>query len=164
MLNNESYIERVRKSVGHDLLLVPGACVVLEDPQQRVLLQLRGDNRLWGLPGGSAEEGQTFKAIGVSEVKEETGLDLLEDDLEGFASISDPTLNTLYYPNGDVTHYFTMCFLIRQWQGEPVADGAESVKLEFFDVGALPSNCLPSLARVLFYLKRYKETGLFQVG
>ena len=164
MLNEESYIGRIRKSVGNDLLLVPGACVVLEDDQQRILLQQRGDNHLWGFPGGSAEEGQNFKAIGVSEVREETGLQVLTDDLVCFASFSDPLHNTLHYPNGDVTHYFSLCFWVRRWQGDLVADGKETLQLKFFDENQLPEKCLPATKKVLSYLSAYKESGLFQVG
>ncbi|PCJ20206.1 MAG: hypothetical protein COB04_04655 [Gammaproteobacteria bacterium] len=164
MLNDESYIGRIRKSVGHDLLLVPGACVVLEDDRQRVLLQQRGDNHLWGLPGGSAEQGQNFKAIAVDEVREETGLQVMTDDLVGFASFSDPQLNTLHYPNGDVTHYFTLCFWVRRWQGSLVADGLETLRLEFFDVDRLPEECMPAAKKVLSFLAAYKNTGDFHVG
>ncbi len=38
-----------------------GACVLVIDEQERVLMQLRVDNGLWGLPGGALEPRETME-------------------------------------------------------------------------------------------------------
>src|SRR5438876_8699102 len=40
-----------------------------------LLLQRRSDNRLWGLPGGGVEPGESVTEAVVREVREETGLE-----------------------------------------------------------------------------------------
>ncbi|WP_411860691.1 NUDIX domain-containing protein [Paenibacillus polymyxa] len=40
-----------------------GACVILIDDEERLLLQQRTDNGLWGLPGGSMEPGENMKEL-----------------------------------------------------------------------------------------------------
>lgn len=71
---SESYIGRLRSIVGPQLLLVPGARIVIENETGKVLLQKRSDFQMWGLPGGNAEEGEGLEVVIAREVAEETGL------------------------------------------------------------------------------------------
>jgi DNA polymerase len=48
-------------------------CAVV-DAEGRVLLIRRADERLWGLPKGTVEPGETLEETAVREVREETGL------------------------------------------------------------------------------------------
>jgi len=48
-------------------------CAVI-DAEGRVLLIRRADERLWGLPKGTVEPGETLEETAVREVREETGL------------------------------------------------------------------------------------------
>ncbi len=81
------------------MLLAPGARIVIQDDRQRILLQKRHDFNVWGLPGGNAEEGEDLTSVIFREVKEETGLRLIEAQPFGFGST--PELETFTFPNGD---------------------------------------------------------------
>lgn len=48
------------------------ACVVFNDKNE-VLLVLREDARLWVIPGGGVEDGESWEQGGIREVKEESG-------------------------------------------------------------------------------------------
>lgn len=52
-----------------------GANAALFDQQGAILLQLRADDRRWGLPGGSVTTYETPAAAALREVREETGID-----------------------------------------------------------------------------------------
>ena len=69
-----SSLWKVRRKVGTNLVLWPGATVLVQGEDGRVLLGLRGDTRDWAMPGGGAEEGSSFAGTAVTELREETGL------------------------------------------------------------------------------------------
>ena len=159
-----SYLWRVRQKVGHDLVLVPGAAVAAQREDGRILFIRRGDNGVWALPGGAAEEGGSFAQTAVDELREETGLVVDPADLIPAACFSDAASHTLHYPNGDLAHYFSLCFLARRWEGEPTADGEEALEVCFGDPADPPQPFERSTARVLELLLAYLRDGTFQVG
>ncbi|HEY5333377.1 MAG TPA: NUDIX domain-containing protein [Solirubrobacterales bacterium] len=159
-----SYLWRLRQKVGHDLVLVPGAAIAVQREDGRILFGRRGDNGVWALPGGAAEVGGSFARTAIDELREETGLVAAHADLIPIACFSDAARHTLKYPNGDVAHYFSMCFLVRQWDGEPRPDGEEMLDLRFADPTDLPQPFEDSTARVVELLLAYQRTGEFQVG
>jgi ADP-ribose pyrophosphatase YjhB (NUDIX family) len=159
-----SYLWRLRQKVGHDLVLMPGAAVAVQREDGQVLLGRRGDNGVWALPGGAAEVGGSFARTAIDELREETGLVVGAEDLIPIACFSDAARHTLHYPNGDVAHYFSMCFLVRRWEGEPRADGEEMLDLRFADPTELPQPFEDSTARVVELLLAYLRSGAFQIG
>lgn len=156
----ESYLGRLRAQVGSRLLLVPGARVVVEREDGRILLQERTDFRLWGLPGGVPDEGEGFPDAAIREVEEETGLRLLDARPFGFAS--DPAHEVWTYPNGHRCHYFTLLFHARRFEGEPRVADPESMAVGWFHPGEAP-HLLPCMARTLKAYARFKATGDFQM-
>ena len=92
------YILDLRRLVGHRPLLQVGASVIVEDPQGRILLQLRSDNGCWGYPGGSIELDEVVEEAARRELWEETGL--IAHRLELFGIFSGPEMHYVY-PNGD---------------------------------------------------------------
>jgi ADP-ribose pyrophosphatase YjhB (NUDIX family) len=159
-----SYLWHLRQKVGHDLVLVPGAAIAAQREDGRVLFIRRGDNGVWALPGGAAEVGGSFARTAVDELREETGLVARPADLIPAACFSDAERHTLHYPNGDVAHYFSMCFVARRWEGEPTPDGEEALELRFADPTDLPRPFEGSTERVVELLLGYLRTGKFQVG
>ena len=66
------YIMELRKLVGTRPLIMVGACVLLCD-HQRLLLQRRTDNGLWGLARGSLEPGESLEDVAKRELFELAG-------------------------------------------------------------------------------------------
>lgn len=158
----ESYLGRLRRVVGHDLVLMPGAMVALRRADGRVLLTKRADDGTWCLPAGAAEEGGSFARTAIDELAEEAGISVSEGDLIPFASLSEAGLHTNRYPNGDVTHCFSLCFLVTAWEGEPRPDREESTEVTFAAPDRLPEPMHTPSAHALGLLSAYLETGAFQ--
>lgn len=159
-----SYLWSLRQRVGHDLVLMPGAMVVVVDDSERVLFQRRVDNGNWDLTCGGAEKGGSFTATAVAEVAEETGIEVNPADLTPFGCLSDADAHTVEYPNGDVTHYFAMCFEARGWSGKLAPEAGEVVELAWHDPTAPPTPLQPSGAVALDMYLRFRQSGQFQVG
>jgi 8-oxo-dGTP pyrophosphatase MutT (NUDIX family) len=156
----ESYLGRLRTIVGDRLILMPGARIVIQRADGRVLLQHRSDFGLWGLPGGNAEDGESLSSIIVREVEEEVGLSIGPPSPFGFAS--DPAFETITYPNGHQCQFFVMLFFTDAFEGTPRVADDESHAVEWFDVAALPQ-MLPNMRRTLDAFLRFRETGAFQM-
>ena len=159
-----SYLWRLRRKVGSDLVLMPGAMVVLRDDQGRVLLTRRVDDGTWCLPAGGAEEGSGFAETAAAELREETGAVVAPDELRAFACLSRPDLHTIEYENGDLTHCFAMCFRAERWEGELRADGEEARELGFFGLGQLPEPLHAPSAAALELFREHLRSGEFQVS
>lgn len=157
---SESYLGRLRRNVGHDLIQVPGGRIVLEDAAGCVLLQQRSDFGIWGLPAGSPEVGETISESMKREVLEETGLQVLELGCFGYSS--NPAYETITYPNGDVIHAYSLLFFSRRWQGQLMQCNEESLALAFFSLDELPEMISNHRRTLKMYIK-YKQAGEFQL-
>ena len=67
------YVEELRALIGTRTLINPGVRAVIRDEAGAVLLQLRGDFKIWGLPAGGMELGESVQDAVRREVYEETG-------------------------------------------------------------------------------------------
>jgi 8-oxo-dGTP diphosphatase len=133
------YVRRMRDKVGHELLLLPGAAAVIVKEVNEVLLQRRGDNGLWGLPGGAIEPGEEPAEAVIREVYEETGLHVVPVSIVG---IYGGQANMSEYPNGDRAAYISITFKCRVTGGDLRLDGDETLELRYFDWRSLPDNIL----------------------
>jgi 8-oxo-dGTP pyrophosphatase MutT (NUDIX family) len=156
----QSYLGRLRAAVGNRLLLVPGMRIVLEREDGAILLQLRSDYRLWGLPGGVPDEGEGADETVIRETLEETGIQVIDPRPFGFAC--DPAHEVWTYPNGDRCHYFTLLYAARRFTGEMIGGNDESLKVGWFQPDALPP-LLPVMRRTLDAYARHRGTGAFQM-
>ena len=108
--------------------LVPAACAIVADHAGRILLHRRRDNRMWTIPGGAMEIGESIAQCVVREVREETGLEVEPQRI--VAVYSDPH-HVHAFPDGMVRQQFTVCFACRPVGGSPAA-GDESLAVGFF--------------------------------
>jgi 8-oxo-dGTP pyrophosphatase MutT (NUDIX family) len=114
---------------------------VIFDRRRRLLLQQRSDGGQWGLPGGSVEIGESLATAVAREVLEETGLTVVPRRLIGV--YSDPALQVVRYPDGDVWHYVNACFECVVRGGE-LTTCDETLALEWFAPQRLPATLLPN--------------------
>jgi 8-oxo-dGTP pyrophosphatase MutT (NUDIX family) len=159
-----SYLWRLRQKVGSDLVLIPGAMVFLVRDDDAVLFTRRLDNGMWCLPAGGAEEGSSFAATAITELREETGVVVDPADLVPFACLSEAELHTITYPNGDISHCFAMLFLARRWTGEPQPDGQETTEMLWADAADPPSPLEAPAIRALDLFRAYRRDGVFQIS
>lgn len=120
------------------VLLQDGAAAIIVNGQGQILLQSRADRDKWGLPGGCQELGERFQDTIIREVKEETNLDVNEEDLELIDIVSGASRRN-DYPNGDVVINNTVLYFIKNYSGELKWD-TESKEMKFFDLDNLPQN------------------------
>ena len=140
------YIMDLRKIVGHRPLLSPGASVILEDAEGRILLELRHDNRCWGYAGGAVEMDEVVEDAARRELFEETGL--VAGKLELYGVFSGPESH-FYYPNGDEVSYVEIVYTCRDYSGELRAQPGEVDELRWFAAHELPEDLSPPTARVI---------------
>lgn len=120
------------------VLLQDGAAAIIVNDKGQILLQSRADRDKWGLPGGCQELGERFQDTIIREIKEETNLDVKEEDLELIDIVSGSTRRN-DYPNGDVVINNTALYCIKKYSGEIKWD-SESKNMKFFDIDKLPKN------------------------
>ena len=120
------------------VLLQDGAAAIIVNDKGQILLQSRADRDKWGLPGGCQELGERFQDTVIREIKEETNLDVNEDDLELIDIVSGSSRRN-DYPNGDVVINNTALYCVRNYSGELKWD-SESKNMKFFDLDNLPEN------------------------
>jgi ADP-ribose pyrophosphatase YjhB (NUDIX family) len=110
---------------------VPSACVILLDSEDRLLLVRRSvppGIGQWCLPGGFMELGESPQETALRELREETGLEGQIDRI----------LDADATPNRDYHTVALICFLVREYEGSPVA-GDDADDVAFFPAGQLPA-------------------------
>ena len=156
-----NYIKKLRKLIGHRKFIHPGARIIVENEEGQILMIRRRDNGNWGIPAGGLEEKETIRECIIREVKEETGLDILDLQVIGIAS--NPNRETVQYPNQDVVQYFNIEFYSNQFTGEiAVLDEEEVLSAQFVDkemIAQLPENERHTFES-LTYFKKYGQIHL----
>jgi len=102
--------------------------VVVFNPDGAILLHKREDFRIWSLPGGFFNPGETWQKAAVRETIEETGYQIAVDRFVG--EYSQPQM-----PNGGELKYVCTGRVVG---GEAIQRGAETVQVGWFDVSNLP--------------------------
>ena len=141
-----NYIMDLRKIVGHRPLLQVGASVIVEDPQGRILLQLRSDNHCWGYPGGSVELDEVVEEAAKRELFEETGL--VAKRLSLFGIFSGPQTHYMY-PNGDEVSNVEIVYVCKDYSRELRCQDGEVDALSFFEKDRIPDNLFSAIQPTL---------------
>ncbi|QHT60824.1 NUDIX hydrolase [Paenibacillus lycopersici] len=134
-----SYIQNIRKKIGHDRLIAVGAGVIIYK-DGKVLLQKRKDNLCWALHGGIVEIGEEVEAAAKRELFEETGLAANKLELLGVFS-GDDRMYT--YPNGDEVYLIGIVYVCNDFSGELVTETDETVALKWFEYDKIPKEISP---------------------
>ncbi len=127
------YISYLRGMVGHSKVIMTfaGGCVV--DSAGRLLLQKRAGANVWGLPGGSMELGESAEMTAIREIREETGINVKVDALQGIYTQYDAV-----YANGDQAQAILLTFLCSVESGELSDADPETAEVRFFERDELP--------------------------
>ncbi|XQY91308.1 NUDIX hydrolase [Metabacillus sp. HB246100] len=147
------YIMELREIVGNRPLIMTGACVILVNSHNEMLLQLRRDNNCWGFPGGSLEMGERVEETAKRELYEETGL--LAKELLLFNVFSGQDFY-YKYPNGDEVYNVVTAYICKNYEGTLRKEEKEVQELKFFNMAEIPSPISPPDLPILNeYIKKY---------
>jgi len=116
--------------------LVAGTAAIIDD-DAKILLMRRSDNRLWAMPGGILEVGETPAGGVVREALEETGVRCEPIALVG-------VYDNRMWETGVIQHLYKFTFLCRPLdQGqlhEPASHAVETLEIGWFAENALPDD------------------------
>jgi len=70
------YVKYIRDIVGPKKIIMTASACIIFNEDNHILLQLRGDDNYWGLPGGMMELNELPEETAIREVLEETGYNI----------------------------------------------------------------------------------------
>lgn len=147
------YISNLRKYIGTQPLIMCGACVILINDNNEILLHHRTDRDWWGLPGGAMELKESLEDTARREVYEE--INLVCGELELLNVYSGPELY-YQYPDGNEVYNVTAAYICSDFTGEIIVEKTEGRAARFFDANELPENISHTIRPILMdYIKKH---------
>jgi 8-oxo-dGTP pyrophosphatase MutT (NUDIX family) len=134
-----SYVEELRRKIGHDEYIGIGAGVFVYK-NDKVLLQKRNDNLCWSMHSGGLEFGETVENAAKRELLEETGIIANNLELLGVFSGNDMRYT---YPNGDKVSIVQIIYVCNDFSGNILPETDEITELAWFDINNLPKEISP---------------------
>ncbi|WP_438433265.1 NUDIX hydrolase [Gorillibacterium sp. sgz500922] len=138
-------IQKLRRAVGPELLMLAGTAVAVRNTAGEYLLQKWRDGR-WGVPGGFIEPGESAEEAGCREVLEETGILTADYQLAGVFSGREYPVRL---PNGDEFCPVTIAYTALEAGGVLRADGTETIEAGFFPAHRLPDGLSPLIRNLI---------------
>jgi 8-oxo-dGTP diphosphatase len=136
------YIARIRKQIGHDLLMLAGVSAVVLNDDDEILLGRRSDTGNWSLIAGCVDPGEQPADAILREIYEETGVHAVIERLAGIG------LHPITYPNGDICEFMNTWFRCRAVGGAAVVNDEESLEVGWFRRDRLPELTPFALLRI----------------
>ena len=113
--------------------IVPSATAIVLNEAGELLMVHKTDNKLWALPGGGMDPGESISQTAVRETKEETGMDV---EVTGVVGIYTNPGHVIAYDDGEVRQQFSISFTTNLLGGA-IATSSETSELEFVPVDRL---------------------------
>lgn len=147
------HIARLREFVGHELLLLPSAAVVLSDEEGRLLLAWQADgSHGWSTVGGAVDPGESPAEAAIREAREEIGVEVR---LERLLDVLGGPDYEVTYPNGDRVTYVCAVYEAVVIDGNPAPADGELSKVDWFTRDELATIPLTRFARALLTATGY---------
>lgn len=156
-----SYLSRIRSKIGNGKIIHPGARILVENEVGDLLFIQRKDNGLLGLPAGSMEDNESVVQCIIREVKEETGIEIV--DLEVIGIKTNPNSETVRYNNGDVVQYFVVEFYSNSWAGEVSVQDQHEIMHASFKSPSFLKDLPPNERSIVDSLRYFREKGRIKV-
>jgi 8-oxo-dGTP pyrophosphatase MutT (NUDIX family) len=134
------YLEKLRREIGKDLLIVAGAAGIVRDAEGRVLVLQRADGGQWDLPAGATDPGETPAETVEREVREECGLHVRATRLVG---VFGGRRFRHTYPDGSRVEALVTVFECEQTGGELATQDGEIVAARYFAPAEMPALIYP---------------------
>ena len=113
--------------------IVPSVTAIVTNDVGELLLVHKTDNKLWALPGGGMDPGESIAQAAVRETKEETGIDI---EVTGIVGLYTNPHHVIAYDDGEVRQQFSVCFTT-QLLGGQISISSETSEVEFVPLGRL---------------------------
>ena len=154
-----SYVGLLRKSLGTQQLITPGARGAVFDDTGRLLLIQRRDNQAWAMPAGSIELNESIYECLRREIKEETGFEVIS--ATPIAIYTEPRF-TFTNAFGEIHQMFTIVFRIDRWVGKLLTETNETVDARFFALDNLPKSLSPLYSETIEDLRNFDGTFILK--
>ncbi|PIR80230.1 MAG: NUDIX hydrolase [Candidatus Levybacteria bacterium CG10_big_fil_rev_8_21_14_0_10_35_13] len=113
--------------------LMPGACAVIINQNRGILLHKRADGKVWSLPGGQMNLGESISQCLLRELREELNISVQIIRLIGI--YTSPKV-IFEFPNGDVFQSFVVAFLCKA-KDDKIKINKESTSFKWTRLGEL---------------------------
>lgn len=107
-----------------------GATILIEH-NNMLLLEHRVDSERWAIIGGSLKTDESLMECAVREMREETGIDMNEKEMELYKIYDDPSI-IISYPDSNIFRSIMVVYRIRLTELPELICGEESKELRFF--------------------------------
>lgn len=156
------YIRRLRRRVGHQLLLLPTVAGFIHDEAGRVLVVRGPSLGGWTLPGGIVEPGERPVEALLRECAEEAGVEVVP--LAVLGVFGGPDGFRRIYHNKDKIECVEILFRARLRGGTAVARGDETEEARFLPAESLDDWAYPVSVKLLSEAARSSRTVMWHAG